>query len=220
MSTGAHLPCTPTVLPSYSEPLRPEAGTGSAPTSSCSSPGQSSLAVAPLSLPWPHGPVPYLCRLFAPPDPSGGPRAGPQVEAQEGECGSATPGSQPRALPPREGGNALTCLGPMAVWCPLVVLAGRQRGHRQWVQVKLDRRWKVVRPGKGLQREVTTQGHTGPGTLNLGLQLCLRHNPQNSESESLKQREQWAVGEPGQIPGPFIAGQAQGTRGPRLPCSP
>lgn len=56
--------------------------------------------------------------------------------------------------------------------------------------------------GKGLQREVTTQGHTGPGTLNLGLQLCLGHSPQTGES--LKQGSSGAVGEPGQILGPFL----------------
>lgn len=53
--------------------------------------------------------------------------------------------------PPGWGGTVVSpALGPMAVWCLLVVLAGRQQGHRLWVQVKLDRRRKVVSLGEGV----------------------------------------------------------------------
>lgn len=93
----------------------------------------------------------------------------------------------PRALlPKREGGeSSLPALGPMAVWCPRVVLAGRQRGHRQWVQVKLDRRWKVVGQGRGCR------GRSPPRVTrarDLGILGCSCVSGTTTNSESLKQK--------------------------------
>lgn len=66
--------------------------------------------------------------------------------------------------------------------------------------------------GGGCRGEVTTQGHTVQGTSNLGLQLCLRHDPQ---TVSLWNKgEWWGCG--GARPDPrafLIADQARGTRG-------
>lgn len=85
-----------------------------------------------------------------------------------------TPGSQPTGAAPREGGGVrLTCSG--AHGCGVRWLFWQEAaGHRQVGPGQAGQEMEGGEAREGLQREVTTQEvHLGPGTLDLGLQLCL-----------------------------------------------
>lgn len=91
------------------------------------------------------------------------------------------------AAPKEEGESSLPALG--AHGCVVSTgCSGRKAAGSQAVgpgQAGQEMEGGEAREG-GCRGEVTTQGHTGPGTLNLGLQLCLVGTTYNSES--LKQK--------------------------------
>ena len=127
------------------------------------------------------------------------------------------------SCPPRGGGRVISpALGPMAVQCPLVILAGRHQGQRQRVRVKLERRQEVVRPGQGTEgrsppRVTQDRCHAGQVTPNLGLQPCLFVFQEGTTHKQCVSGTKGS-GRGGARPNPGFLIAGQGSGDPQLGC--
>lgn len=159
--------------------------------------------------------MPHLCRPLCSPDPQWWAQARTPGRGSGGGSVVLPPaGSQPWALPSKRGREScLTCSGAHGCVVPTGRPGRKAVGSQAVGPGQAGQEMEGGEAGGGSCRgEVTTQGHTGQGTSNLGLQPCLRHNPQTVNLWN--KREQWGCG--GARPDSrafLIAGQTQGTHG-------